>query len=158
MRQKRLYFNGGCRRQLQFWLQNSTKNKEGFDLVKDVGFQMAAAKLKRLLCHGLIATLKSFFTFLVRSWFVSPVNDVYCGMKRSRKALRILENECTGMGCHWNDNRGHNCWAKIQEVPITLHKTEEFNTSPLRTIRDGWKTLCFLFYLLHQSYSSSLVL
>ena len=122
---------------------------------------MAAAKLKKVLCHGLIATLEILFLRLVRSWFGSPVNDVYCGMRAFKKSFyESMKMKCTGMEFATEMIiKGTIAGAKIQEVPITLHRDGRIQHPPhLRTIRDGWKTLAFLFYLLHQSYSSSLVL
>lgn len=86
------------------------------------------------------------FTFLVRSWFGSPIHDVYCGMRVFKKSFyNSLKMRCIGMEFATEMIiKASNSHAKIAEVPITLHRDGRINHPPhLRTFRDGWKTLCF---------------
>ena len=92
-----------------------------------------------------------FFTFLVRNWFGAPINDVYCGMRAFRKDFyNSLKMRCIGMEFATEMIiKSANVGAKIKEVAITLHKDGRIQHPPhLRTIRDGWKTLCFFLLLL----------
>jgi len=90
------------------------------------------------------------FTFLVRSWFGAPINDVYCGLRGFTKDhYERLEQRCTGMefatemiikSSLYQKSFG----VKIAEVPITLHPDGRKAHAPhLRTFRDGWRTLRF---------------
>ncbi|MBC7784419.1 MAG: glycosyltransferase family 2 protein [Burkholderiales bacterium] len=86
------------------------------------------------------------FSQLARSWFGSPVNDVYCGMRGfTRQFYDEMDLRCTGMEFATEMilksavNR-----RKIAEVPITLHRDGRIAGRPhLRTFRDGWRTLRF---------------
>ena len=87
-----------------------------------------------------------FFTFLVRNWFGAPINDVYCGMRAFRKDFyNSLKMRCVGMEFATEMIiKSANIGASMKEVAITLHKDGRIQHPPhLRTIRDGWKTLCF---------------
>jgi len=86
------------------------------------------------------------FTFLVRSWFNSPINDVYCGMRAFKKTFyESLKMKCNGMEFATEMIiKSANIEANTAEVPITLHKDGRIQHPPhLRTIRDGWRTLQF---------------
>ena len=98
---------------------------------------------------------KSLFTFLVRSWFGSPINDVYCGMRAFKKSFYdSLKMRCTGMEFATEMIiKAANLGAKTVEVPITLHKDGRIQHPPhLRTIKDGWKTLQFFLFVPLPSY------
>ena len=87
-----------------------------------------------------------FFTFLVKSWFSSPVNDVYCGMRAfTRSFYDSIKMKCTGMEFATEMIiKAANFSTKTVEIPITLHKDGRIQHPPhLRTIRDGLKTLQF---------------
>ena len=89
-----------------------------------------------------------FFTYLVRSWFKSPVNDVYCGMRAFKKSFySTLKMRSNGMEFATEMIiKAALVNAKTSEVPITLHKDGRIQHPPhLRTFRDGWKTLQFFF-------------
>lgn len=89
------------------------------------------------------------FSFILRLWFHSPINDVHCGMRAfSRDFYNRLDLRCSGMefasemlikACAYD--------CKITEIPITLYKDGRKNSkSHLKTFRDGWRHLRF--YLL----------
>ena len=127
------------------------KIREGFDLVQGCRLPNGGGKIEKGAMpwsHRYIGN--PFFTFLVRSWFGSPVNDVYCGMRAFKKSFyESLKMKCTGMEFATEMIiKGTIAGAKIQEVPITLHRDGRIQHPPhLRTIRDGWKTLCFFILL-----------
>jgi len=123
------------------------KLKEGNDLVQGCRLPKGGGKIMAGAMpwsHRYIGN--PLFTFLVRSWFRSPVNDVYCGMRAFRKSFyESLKMRCTGMEFATEmiikSSTPH---TNTVEVPITLHRDGRIQHPPhLRTIRDGWKTLCF---------------
>lgn len=120
---------------------------EGFDLVQGCRLPRGGGKIVKGAMpwsHRHIGN--PFFTFLVRSWFGSQINDVYCGMRVFRKSFYdSLKMRCTGMEFATEMIiKAANSEAKTTEVPITLHKDGRIQHPPhLRTIRDGWKTLQF---------------
>ena len=75
------------------------KIREGFDLVQGCRLPNGGGKIEKGAMpwsHRYIGN--PFFTFLVRSWFGSPVNDVYCGMRVFRKSFyESLKMKCSGM-------------------------------------------------------------
>jgi len=90
-----------------------------------------------------------FFSLLARTWFKTPVHDVYCGMRIFRKDLfTALDLRCTGMEFATEMIIKASLFKKkIAEVPITLHPDGRVAHPPhLKTVRDGLKTLRF--YLL----------
>ena len=85
-------------------------------------------------------------TFLVRTWFRAPVNDVYCGMRGFTKQLYDrLDQRCTGMEFATEMIIKTSLMReRIAEVPITLYPDGRKSHPPhLKTFRDGWRTLRF---------------
>ena len=85
-------------------------------------------------------------TYLARSWFQAPVNDVYCGMRGfSRGLFERLEQRCTGMEFAVEMIvKSSLRRERIAEVPITLSPDgRKSHASHLKTFRDGWRTLRF---------------
>ena len=123
------------------------KIKEGFDLVQGCRLPKGGGKIMKGAMpwsHRHIGN--PLFTFLVKSWFSSPINDVYCGMRAFKKSFYdSLKMRCTGMEFATEMIiKAANSGAKTVEIPITLHKDGRIQHPPhLRTIRDGWKTLQF---------------
>jgi glycosyltransferase involved in cell wall biosynthesis len=123
------------------------KTKEGFDLVQGCRLPRGDGKIiKGAMPWSHRHIGNPLFTFLVRSWFNSPINDVYCGMRAFKKSFYdSLKMRCTGMEFATEMIiKAANFKAKTVEVPITLHKDGRIQHPPhLRTIRDGIKTLQF---------------
>ena len=123
------------------------KTKDEFDLVQGCRLPRGGGKINKGAMpwsHRYIGN--PLFTFLVRSWFGSPINDVYCGMRAFKKSFYdSLKMRCTGMEFATEMIiKAANLEAKTVEVPITLHKDGRIQHPPhLRTIKDGWKTLQF---------------
>ena len=123
------------------------KTKDEFDLVQGCRLPRGGGKINKGAMpwsHRYIGN--PLFTFLVRSWFGSPINDVYCGMRAFKKSFYdSLKMRCTGMEFATEMIiKAANLGAKTVEVPITLHKDGRIQHPPhLRTIKDGWKTLQF---------------
>jgi len=123
------------------------KTKEGFDLIQGCRLPRGGGKINKGAMpwsHRHIGN--PLFTFLARSWFGSPINDVYCGIRAFKKSFYdSLKMRCTGMEFATEMIiKAANSNAKTVEVPITLHKDGRIQHPPhLRTIRDGWKTLQF---------------
>ena len=127
------------------------KLKNNFDLVQGCRLPNGGGKIETGAMpwsHRYIGN--PLFTYLVRSWFGSPINDVYCGMRAFKKSFYdSLKMKCTGMEFATEMIiKAANAEAKTEEVPITLHRDGRVQHPPhLRTIRDGWKTLCFFILL-----------
>ena len=121
--------------------------KEGFELVQGCRLPKGGGKISQGAMpwsHRHIGN--PLFTFLVRSWFGSPINDVYCGMRAFKKSFYdSLKMKCNGMEFATEMIiKAANLGANTAEVPITLHKDGRIQHPPhLRTIRDGWRTLQF---------------
>jgi glycosyltransferase involved in cell wall biosynthesis len=84
------------------------------------------------------------FSRLARSWFKSPLHDVYCGMRGFRKDFYDrLAQRCTGMEFATEMILKASLYGgKIAEVPITLYPDGRKAHAPhLNTFRDGWRTL-----------------
>ncbi len=86
------------------------------------------------------------FTLMAKSWFSSPIHDVYCGLRGFTKELyERLNLRCTGMEFATEMIIKASLYGeKIAEVPITLHPDGRKSHPPhLKTFRDGWRTLRF---------------
>ncbi len=89
-------------------------------------------------------------TFLVRTMFRTPINDVYCGMRGFRKDWQVsLDQRCTGMEFATEMIVKSTLFGgALDQVPITLHPDGRIaSRSHLRTFRDGWRTLRFFLLL-----------
>jgi glycosyltransferase involved in cell wall biosynthesis len=89
-------------------------------------------------------------TFIARTFFRTPVHDVYCGLRGFTKELYLsLGQRCTGMEFATEMIiKASLQRARITEVPVTLSPDGRSAHPPhLRTFRDGWRTLrLFLLY------------
>jgi glycosyltransferase involved in cell wall biosynthesis len=123
--------------------------REGFDLVQGCRSSKGGGKFEKGAtpwAHKWIGG--PFFRWMIRSWFKAPINDVHCGLRGFSKDHYLRINQrCTGMefasemiikSCLYG--------ARMSEIPITLHKDGRIAHPPhLRTIRDGWRHLRFMF-------------
>ncbi len=86
-----------------------------------------------------------FFSMLARRFFQAPIHDINCGMRAfSVQHFKRLDQRCDGMEFAVEmvlKSVLHK--AKIDEVPITLHKDRRNGRPHLKTFRDGWRTLRF---------------
>jgi glycosyltransferase involved in cell wall biosynthesis len=123
------------------------KLQEGYDLVQGCRLPKGGGKIEKNAMpwsHRYIGN--PLFTSLVRRWFNSPVNDVYCGMRAfTKKFYDDLQMKCTGMEFATEMIiKAANSNAQTIQVPITLYKDGRIQHPPhLKTFRDGWKTLFF---------------
>jgi glycosyltransferase involved in cell wall biosynthesis len=123
--------------------------QKGFDLVQGCRLPKGGGKIKKGAMpwsHRYIGN--PLFTYLVRSWFKSPINDVYCGMRGFTKDFyQKLKLKSRGMEFATEMIiKAANLNAKTIEIPITLHKDGRIQHPPhLKTFRDGWRTLRFFF-------------
>jgi glycosyltransferase involved in cell wall biosynthesis len=127
------------------------KLKEGFELVMGCRLPSGGG---RILPDAMPFSHRWFgnplFSLMARHMFVVPIHDVYCGLRGFTRGLyNRLDLYCEGMEFATEmvikaSLRG----ARITEVPITLHPDGRKTQAPhLRTIRDGWRTLCFFLVL-----------
>jgi len=123
------------------------KMREGYDLVQGCRLPRGGGVILPQAMpwsHRWIGN--PLFSFLCRTWFHAPINDVYCGMRSFTKELYYkLDLRCTGMEFATEMIiKASLHKAKISEVPITLHPDGRIKHPPhLRTLRDGWRTLRF---------------
>jgi glycosyltransferase involved in cell wall biosynthesis len=119
------------------------KLREGNDLVQ-------GCRLKRgggSILPGAMPTLHRWgnplLSWMMRSWFRIPVNDVYCGLRGfTREHYERLDQRCAGMEFATEMVLKSSLRpARIAEVPITLHPDGRSRKPHLRTFQDGWRTL-----------------
>jgi Glycosyl transferase family 2 len=124
------------------------KLREGYDLVQGCRLKRGGGQL----LPGAMPTLhrvigNPLFSMLARSWYQTPISDVYCGLRAfTRDHYERLDQRCTGMEFA-TEMIVKSTWgsARIAEVPITLHPDGRKAHPPhLRTMRDGWRTLRLL--------------
>jgi glycosyltransferase involved in cell wall biosynthesis len=122
--------------------------REGYDLVQGCrlpsGGGQVLPRAMPLLHYWLGNPL---FSAIARSWFGSPVRDIYCGLRGFRREFQAgLGQRCTGMEFATEMVlRSALAGGRIAEVPITLHPDgRRVHPSHLRTLRDGWRTLRLL--------------
>ncbi|REJ96741.1 MAG: glycosyltransferase family 2 protein [Planctomycetota bacterium] len=87
------------------------------------------------------------FTKLLRGWYGSPVNDVFCGLRGfSREFYDGIRWEESGMTFAVEMViRAAQTGAATTEIPITLYPDERTVHGPhLSTLRDGWRTLRYI--------------
>lgn len=94
----------------------------------------------RFIGNPLLSTLGRLF-------FRVPVGDMHCGLRGIRKtAYDRLNLRTTGMEfASEMIVKAALLRMKISEVPIRLRKDGRTKRSHLRTMRDGWRHLAFLF-------------
>ncbi len=123
------------------------KLREGYDLVQGCRLPSGGGTVKA----GAMPFLHRWwgnpmFSLMVKTWFKSPINDVYCGLRGFTKAhYESLDQRCTGMEFATEMIIKSSLFkVKIAEVPITLHPDGRKSHAPhLKTFRDGWRTLRF---------------
>jgi len=86
------------------------------------------------------------FSFMGRLFFRSKVGDFYCGLRGFTKALwKKMALQATGMEYAIEMViKATLLNAKIDEIPITLHKDGRMRKPHLKTWQDGWRTLRFI--------------
>jgi len=85
-------------------------------------------------------------SWMARTFFRTPIHDVYCGMRGFTQTLvERLNLRCTGMEFATEMIVKASLYGeRIAEVPITLHPDRRKAHAPhLKTFRDGWRTLRF---------------
>lgn len=119
------------------------KLREGNDLVQGCRLKRGGGRI----LPGAMPTLHRWgnpvLSWMMRSWFRVPVNDVYCGLRGfTREHYERLDQRCTGMefATEMVLKSGLRP-ARIAEVPITLHPDGRSRNPHLRTFHDGWRTL-----------------
>jgi glycosyltransferase involved in cell wall biosynthesis len=127
------------------------KLREGYDLVQGCRLERGGGRVM----PGAMPFLhrrwgNPMFSAMARSWFRSPLTDVYCGFRGFTTSFWLdLRQRADGMEFATEMTiKASQHRANIAEVPITLHPDGRVAHAPhLRTFRDGWRTLRF--YLLH---------
>jgi hypothetical protein len=122
--------------------------REGYDLVQGCRLPSGGGRVLPGAMPFLHYWLGNpLFSAIARSWFGSPVRDIYCGLRGFRREFQAgLGQRCTGMEFATEMVlRAALAGGRIAEVPITLHPDgRRVHPSHLRTLRDGWRTLRLL--------------
>jgi glycosyltransferase involved in cell wall biosynthesis len=125
----------------RFW----AKHKEGAELVQGCRLPKGGGTVDEGAMPWLHRWIGNpMLTFLARTMFGAPINDVYCGLRGFTPGLfRRLEQRCTGMEFAVEMIVKSSLRKEaIAQIPITLRRDGRKAHAPhLRTFRDGWRTL-----------------
>jgi len=123
------------------------KFREGFELITGCRLPRGGGKIlpgAMPFTHRWLGN--PLFSGMAQHMFAVPIHDVYCGLRGfTRELYKRLELQCEGMEFATEMIiKASLHGACITEIPITLHPDGRKTQAPhLRTIRDGWRTLCF---------------
>jgi glycosyltransferase involved in cell wall biosynthesis len=123
------------------------KLRQGYDLVQGCRLERGGGTVLPGAMPSLHRRIGNpLFSWIARTWFRAPINDVYCGLRAfSKQHYERLGQRCVGMEFATEMIvKSAMVNARIAEVPITLHPDGRTVRTPhLRTVRDGWRTLRF---------------
>lgn len=121
------------------------KLREGYDLVMGNRFSGGIEKGAMPWSHRYIGN--PILSFIGRLFFKSSIKDFHCGLRGyNRESILALNLHTTGMEYAsemvvMSELSNY----KITEVPTTLKKDGRSRAPHLRSFRDGWRHLKFLF-------------
>lgn len=121
------------------------KLREGYDLVMGNRFKGGIEKDAMPWLHRYIGN--PVLSFVGRLFFKSSIGDFHCGLRGyNRERMQQLKLKTTGMEYAsemvvMSEINGY----RISEVPTTLKKDGRSRAPHLRSFRDGWRHLKFLF-------------
>lgn len=121
------------------------KLREGYELVMGNRFEGGIEKGAMPLLHRYFGN--PVLSFIGRLFFRSRIRDFHCGLRGYRKAsMQKLNLRTTGMEYASEMVVMSELYGlKICEVPTTLKKDGRSRAPHLRSFRDGWRHLKFLF-------------
>lgn len=121
------------------------KLRSGYDLVMGNRFKTKLVKGAMPWLHQYIGN--PFLTFVGRLFFKSKVRDFHCGLRGfSREAFDSLDLRTTGMEFASEMVVKATLFKlNIAEVPVVLSPDGRSGKPHLRSFRDGWRHLHFLF-------------
>lgn len=123
--------------------------KKGFDLVQGCRLPAGGGKIMpgaMPFLHRWVGN--PLFSGMIRFMFKVPLHDAYCGLRGFTKEFyNRIDLRCTGMEFATEMViKAGLLRAKVAEVPITLYPDGRKAHKPhLKTFRDGWRTLRFIF-------------
>jgi SAM-dependent methyltransferase len=124
------------------------KLRNGYDLVQGCRLARGGGQVVRGAMPPLHRHVGNpLFSWIARRYFRAPISDLYCGLRAFPKAhYERLDQRCDGMEFAAEMIvKSSLASARIAEVPITLHRDgRKAHKGHLRTVRDGWRTLCYL--------------
>ena len=121
------------------------KLRKGYDLVMGDRFKGGIEKGAMPFSHRYIGN--PFLSFLGRLFYHSDIHDFHCGLRGYNKE-KILDLNLKCKGMEYASEmivKAELSNLKITEVPTTLKKDGRSRPPHLRTIRDGFRHLIFLF-------------
>lgn len=119
--------------------------REGYDLVMGNRFMGGIEKGAMPWSHRYIGN--PVLSFIGRLFFGSKIKDFHCGLRGyNRESILSLNLQTTGMEyASEMVVKAELNHLKITEVPTTLKKDGRSRAPHLRSFRDGWRHLKFLF-------------
>jgi glycosyltransferase involved in cell wall biosynthesis len=126
------------------------KLRDGYDLVQGCRLKRGGGRVLPGAMPALHQRVGNpLFSWIARRWFRAPVSDVYCGLRGFSKVhYHRLNQSCAGMEFAAEMVvKSSMASARITEIPITLHPDgRKAHRGHLRTVTDGWRTLCYLMW------------
>ncbi len=121
------------------------KLREGYDLVMGNRFAGGIEKNAMPWTHKYIGN--PVLSFIGRLFFNSKIHDFHCGLRGyNKERISALSLQTTGMEYASEMVVKSELYGlKITEVPTTLKKDGRSRAPHLRSFRDGWRHLKFLF-------------
>ncbi|MCM1230985.1 MAG: glycosyltransferase family 2 protein [Ruminococcus flavefaciens] len=121
------------------------KLRDGYDLVMGNRFLGGIDKGAMPWSHRYIGN--PLLSFIGRSFFQSEIRDFHCGLRGyNRESIRKLHLKTRGMEyASEMVVKAELYHLRITEVPTTLRKDGRSRAPHLRSFRDGWRHLKFLF-------------
>ena len=122
-----------------------SKLEDGFDFVIGDRFKGGIEKGAMPFLHKYLGN--PILSFLARIFYNIPVHDFHCGL-RAFKRDKVISLELISTGMEFASEmivKASMAKLKIVEVPVRLSKDKRDRKPHLRTWRDGWRHLKFLF-------------
>jgi glycosyltransferase involved in cell wall biosynthesis len=122
-----------------------SKLEDGFDFIVGDRFEGGIENGAMPFLHKYLGN--PVLSFLARVFYGIQVHDFHCGLRAFRRD-KILELELNSTGMEFASEmivKASMANLKISEVPVRLSKDKRDRKPHLRTWRDGWRHLKFLF-------------
>lgn len=117
--------------------------REGYDFVIGNRFQGEMARGAMPKLHQYVGN--PILSAVLRGMFKTSIGDVHCGMRSfTREAYDKMELQTTGMEFA-SEMVIHAARAKLKMLEIPINYGHRVGESKLRTFRDGWRHLRFMF-------------
>ncbi|MBA2725598.1 MAG: glycosyltransferase family 2 protein, partial [Actinobacteria bacterium] len=119
--------------------------RQGSDLVVGNRFRGGIAPGAMPALHRYLGN--PLLSFLGRLFFRAPIGDIYCGLRGMRRSS-VLGLQLSSKGMEFANEMVAKAvldGQRVTEVPTTLSPDGRSRRPHLRSFRDGWRTIRFLF-------------